>query len=115
MKDFSRNGNKELLVNRIRYLTSNFPIEKPSSDDSILYSGIYYTFMHLNDHSQLRELDNFKNFIIHSSKGNLARKLSKWPPSDYQSIKKYSFHLGHTKKIKVNFTHSELKEITKVW
>lgn len=115
LKDFCRNGNSSLLDKRIKYLTGNIPVHKKQDDNSKLYSGTYYTFLHLTECEQLKELDIFKNGLIHSSNGELARKLKLHPTNSYQNIKKYSFYYGHKNKIKYNFTPSEIKEITRIW
>ncbi|HHR5876693.1 TPA: antiviral reverse transcriptase Drt3a [Providencia alcalifaciens] len=115
LKDYCRNGNHILLEKRIKYLTGNIPVNTHCNSKNILYSGIYYTFIHLTECEQLKTLDNFKNHLIHSPKGELAKKLSRHPINDYQKIKKYSFYFGHKNKIKYKFTSKELKEITRIW
>ncbi|MFP1843856.1 antiviral reverse transcriptase Drt3a [Lonsdalea quercina] len=115
LKDYCNNGNKELLEKRMKYLTRNVPIKTDQKGKKTLYSGIYYTFVHITKYEQLISLDAFKNYLIHSPKGELGKKLSRHRKSDYQCIKKYSFRFGYDKKLKFNLTLNELKEITRIW
>jgi len=120
MKDYIKNEDINLLEKRMRYLTANITLDKSKSvlNDGacLLYSGVYYNYMHINDYNQLIELDCFKNKCLFSKRGSLGAGLLK--TSSYQSLnslKKFSFLSGFKNKRKVKFTYKEILEIRGCW
>ncbi|MDV3549119.1 hypothetical protein CMU66_15220 [Elizabethkingia anophelis] len=113
--DFSINKDPALLIKRIKFLTGNYAISK-SSDDSMLKAGIYYNYTHLNNHKVLEDLNHFHRKILFSKTGSLGGKLNLAINAPLKnSLKRYCFKAGHTKKTFNSFSFAEMSEIIKCW
>lgn len=112
----SKNGNMDLLKDRIKYLTGNYSIQ---NRDSLLpmKSGIYYNYKRINMESKsLQDLDVFFQNILHCKNGSLGVKLlAKFSKDKLESLKKYSFRIGFKHRTYHGFTPEQIHNIKKCW
>lgn len=114
---FSSTGNFDLLLNRIKFLTSNFSIQDFHRDSSKL-AGIYYSYPEIADpeNSKLQELDKFLKMAILSKNGRVFSKFSTLlKPKERRKLLKQSFLRGYKEKTMVYFHPTKIKEIQKCW
>jgi hypothetical protein len=111
-----KNGNVELLRDRIKYLTGNYSIK---NEQTLLpvKAGIYYNYKRIDSNStQLKELDAFYQNILHCCHGKFGIKLSsKLAKTDREKLKKYSFKIGFLHHTFHSFTPDRIHEIKKCW
>src|SRR5690606_24101140 len=93
--DFLKNNDFELLEDRIKFLTGNYPIKMNPSEGTILYAGLYYNYPFINDENILIELTTFLRKLINSKNKNLGVKINAAFSSDQkEQLSKYSFLSG---------------------
>lgn len=114
--DFRKTGNANLLIDRIKYLTSNFYIMDKSTCKRQL-SGVYYSYPLLSDdESGLLELDKFLRNAILSKKGRL---FSTTAPMLTSSLKRdllsYSFRTGYKARRFIYFSLVKIGDIQRCW
>jgi len=114
--DFQRNPDEDLLIDRIKFLTSNFSIYDKNTGKKKM-SGIYHSYPLLTANSEsLAELDNFLRVAFLSKNGRLFSRTA--PILDHKLKKKilsHSFSQGHTLKKFVYFTALRISQIQKCW
>ena len=105
--NYEKNKDYDLLERRIVFLTHNHILTK-KSNNSIIKSGIYYSYSYANpdDTGSIFILDKFlKRHIWYST---LSRQQKR-------KLYKRTFTYGFRKKIVLKYSYSEFQEITKVW
>lgn len=114
--DFSRNGNFSLLAKRIKFLTSNFRINKNTKAITCL-AGVFYGYPHLSpDSAQLKDLDNFLRKAIRSnSAGRQRHQGSQLTPHQKRLLLTNSFQRGHTMKAFCHFHPTVIATIQTCW
>lgn len=105
--NYDKNKDYDLLERRIVFLTHNHILTKKSKN-SIIKSGIYYSYSYANPDGggSIFILDKFlKRHILYST---LSRQQKR-------KLYKRTFTHGFRKKIVLKYSYSEFQEITKVW
>ena len=112
----AKNGDVKLLVDRIKYLTSNYSIKSKMTLLPVK-AGIYYNYKRIDINSMaLNELDRFYQNILHSYHSKLGLKLSATlTDSDRKLLKKYSFKYGFLHHTYHSFTPDRIHQIKKCW
>lgn len=114
--DFHKNGDWHLLLNRIKYLTSNFSIFDVDKGNRKL-AGIFHSYPQVsNESSSLQELDHFlRNAVL----AKVGRVFSKTSPmlSAFQkrTLLSQSFKNGHSRRIFIYFSPINISEIQRCW
>lgn len=105
---YRKDNNFDLLVKRIKYLSSNCEIIALKSKIKI---GLYYNYKHVNNINQIRELDFwFKKFLF--SKHSYASNLTY---AQKQILSRVSFFNGFSFRLMNVFNRQILSEIVKGW
>lgn len=112
----TKNGDLELLKDRIKYLTGNYLI-KGKSTLLPVKAGIYYNYKRINKESlALQDLDKFYQNILHCYHGKFGLKLSaKLSKTDRNQLKKYSFRIGFLHHTYHHFTPERIHQIKMCW
>lgn len=113
---FSKDGNFEILKQRLDFLTSN-RLMKDKKSKRVIATGIYYNNVNLTDDSQsLIELDEYlkKTILGYSSKrgANFTNILSK---NQKRELLKLSFMNGYRNNNYKKFSPNKLGEIKNAW
>lgn len=112
--DYRKNNDDNLLINRIKFLSSNYRIYT-NTESNNLRAGIYYNNQFINEYQQLNELNEFLRKSITSKRGSLS-KITKLIPSHVVSeCMKQSFFYGYINKSNVSFSNSKISEIVECW
>jgi Reverse transcriptase (RNA-dependent DNA polymerase) len=114
--DFEETANAHLLIDRIKYLTSNFSVIDKNTTKKKL-AGVYYGYPSLSpDSKTLEELDQFLRNAVLSRKGRLFKK---WrtlaTPSLTRKVLSHSFKRGYEARQFVHFSSKRIGEIQKCW
>ena len=114
--DFAKNGNTELLIDRLRFLTKNFKVYNQHLDRTKL-SGIYYNYPAIQGNmSNLKNLDGFIKALVLGQKGRLGTLLSTKLNSRLRSrILANSFVKGHKDVAFVTFRPERVSQIKRCW
>lgn len=113
--EYKKNRNELLLVDRVKYLTTNFEILDKKTMRRKL-AGIYYSYPLLTSpktNNSLMKLDNFLKFILTTSNKRLA--IINLPKSLLNRLLGYSFKKGHENKTLVYFSSARIGEIKQCW
>ncbi|MEZ8106032.1 antiviral reverse transcriptase Drt3a [Vibrio cortegadensis] len=113
---FSKDGNFEILKQRLDFLTSN-RLMKDKKSKRIIATGIYYNNVNLTDDSEsLIELDEYlkKTILGYACKrgSNFTNTLSK---SQKRELLKFSFMNGYSNNNYKKFSPNKLGEIKNAW
>lgn len=111
-----KNGDIELLKDRIKYLTGNYLI-KGKVTLLPVKAGIYYNYKRIDIESEaLQELDKFYQNILHSYHGKFGLGLSAKLSEDKRNcLKKYSFKIGFLHHTYHHFTPERIHQIKMCW
>jgi hypothetical protein len=114
--DFYKTRDQGLLIDRIKYLTSNFYVVDKRTGKRQL-SGIYYGYPVLSMNSEsLAELDCFLRNAILSKRGRLFSKTAPMIDSKLKrTLLSHSFVTGHEAKRFVYFSLMKIGEIQRCW
>tara|TARA_R110002033_G_scaffold150677_1_gene187475 strand:+ start:271 stop:1200 length:930 start_codon:yes stop_codon:yes gene_type:complete len=114
--DFAKNGNTELLIDRLRFLTKNFKVYNQHLDRTKL-SGIYYNYPAIQGNmSNLKDLDGFVKALVIGQKGRLGALLKAKLNSSLKSrILANSFVKGHEDVAFVTFRPERVSQIKLCW
>ena len=132
LRDFQRTRDVGLLINRIRYLTSNFDIKKHGQTHGRKYkkvrTGIFYNYpacgiyrkgQRSDTCTEIRELKSLDGFLqnLFWSKNSEWSDVVKASLSDAQkrNLRQLSFNKGFSQKRLVRFTRKQVSEIGKAW
>lgn len=112
---FAKDGNFEMLKNRIKFLTGNFTLYNPSTLLPIKV-GIYFNYNQVTENNVLYELDKYFQKILHCRNGKLGSILAT-RMTDWQRIEltKYSFVFGFKNHVNHFFTSKMLIDINNCW
>lgn len=114
--DFKNSGDWSLLLDRMKFLTSNFSVYDVNKGNRKL-AGIYHSYPQVSDDSpSLIELDYFLKNAVLSKNGRVFSKtsplLSSWQK---RKLLSQSFKRGHSEKIFVYFSPAKIGEIQECW
>lgn len=114
--DFGRNGDWELLRDRIAFLTQNFSVHNPKAGDKKL-AGIFHSYPLLTDAAAaLQELDRFlRNAILSRTGRTFSSSATSLSASKRKHLLTYSFVRGHAHRIFVHFHSTRISEIQRCW
>ncbi|MBD8145294.1 antiviral reverse transcriptase Drt3a [Pantoea agglomerans] len=107
----------DLLNDRIKFITGNYPIKDPSSGIKI-NSGIFYNYQHKNSslNCALENLDNFLRSILFSKKNKLYKRLSTCISiKQKRELCKLNFKNGFYLVRFHTFNYARLKQIKECW
>lgn len=103
----------DLLLERIKFLTSNFSLFKDRKLSN-LKAGIYYNYTLINKYDQLKNLDAFLRKLINAKTGP-SKILNTLPDSDRKKLTKNSFFVGHLFRKEFFFDKNRFSKIIKCW
>lgn len=114
--EFSRNGDWDLLRDRIAFLTQNFSVHNPKAGDKRL-AGIFHSYPLLTDAAAaLQELDRFlRNAILSRTGRTFTSGTTSLNASKRKKLLTYSFVRGHAHKVFVHFHSTRISEIQRCW
>lgn len=134
LKSFHKDKNADLLLNRIKFLTSNFEIQKTGhthgTKQTRVKTGIYFNYQKcgLYRHgkqgpekvsaapNELKELDGFLASLLWSKNSQFKTGIqNSFTPKQLTDLKSLSFYKGFAEKMTVRFTRYEVSEIRKAW
>lgn len=106
---------REILKNRVRFLTSNYTLSSSSTSPDRL-SGIYFNYKLINDESCLELLDNFYQDLLFNKRSRLSNRIrGKLSYLDRLRLSRYSFKKGFVDRKFSRFTYKDLSLIKRVW
>ncbi|MCQ4143198.1 antiviral reverse transcriptase Drt3a [Vogesella sp. AC12] len=111
--DYKKNSDYELLLDRIKFLTSNFSLFK-NNESSNLKAGIYYSYILINQYDQLKSLDNFLRKLINTKKGP-GSALAILHATRKGKLTANSFLIGHRFRKEFIFDKNKFSKIVKCW
>lgn len=112
---FAKDGNFDMLKNRIKFLTGNITLFTPSTLLPIKI-GIYFNYKFATDRVALYELDKYFQKILHCQTGKLGLRLAVQMDNIQRvELTKYSFVIGFEKHVNHFFTSDTLADITDCW
>ena len=112
---FAKDGDFDMLKNRIKFLTGNFTLSAPST---LLPTkvGIYFNYRFVTDRTALYELDKYFQKILHCKMGKLGSKLSlRMTNAQRVELTKYSFVFGFENHVNHFFTSAILMNVINCW
>lgn len=113
---YSHDKDLSLLIDRIKFLSGQYPVYRNSEKIGSLRSGLTHSYKEITETDQLKDLDDFKAKALFSRKGSLERKYtSSISPSDKWKIARISFLKSYTNKRFYNFSLSRISEIMKAF
>tara|TARA_R110000737_G_scaffold282726_1_gene289371 strand:- start:2522 stop:3691 length:1170 start_codon:yes stop_codon:yes gene_type:complete len=112
--DYKNNRDDDLLVNRIKFITSNYALYTKTESNN-LKAGIYYNNQHINDYSQLNELNEFLRKSFTSQKGSLSKASQKIPKNIASICMKQCFFKGYIEKKMINFDSRHMSNVVRCW
>lgn len=114
--DFQKTNDASLLIDRIKYLTSNFSVVDQNTGKRKL-AGIYHSYPALSIDSQsLAELDQFLRNAVLSKSGRVFSKTSLILASGLKrKLLAQSFRAGHTHQRFVYFSPAKINQIQECW
>lgn len=111
-REFRRDQNYRDLTGRLRMLTGNYFIKKAGHPKPIPV-GIYFNYPKLDDFSGLDRLDKALQDQMISLR--LYSRKSGLPTSALKGLMKYSFKMGHNRRIKHRFSVSDIRKFRSAW
>jgi hypothetical protein len=113
---FSKDGNFNLLHERIKFLTSNRELKSKGADRRIP-TGIYYNYASIDFPSLgLKSLDTFLEKMLTSTKGRFAIGYAGRLNKAHRAVLlKLTFCRGFETRAHRKFSPNKLKEITRIW
>jgi len=100
-----KSGIDGLLSDRVRFLTTNTSLHNSKEKVSV---GVFFSNREINEHSQLRELDNALKNLIANYEAKMSENLVK-------RLQKYSFLLGFKEKQFSRFSLQAFRRISACW
>ncbi|AGI67543.1 putative reverse transcriptase [Octadecabacter antarcticus 307] len=134
LKAFNKDKNAALLLNRVKFLTSNYEIRKTGHTHgpkrAKVKTGIYFNYQKcgLYQHgkqgpekvsaapTELKELDGFLASLLWGSNSQFRTKIqASFTQKQLAELKALSFYKGFTDKMTVRFNRGTISEIRKAW
>jgi hypothetical protein len=114
--NFRKTGDFSLLIERIKFLTSNFSVVDKNTGKRKL-SGIFHSYPLLSENSKsLAELDQFLKNAILSKKGRLFSLTAPMHSSEQKrKLLSLRFTHGHKTKHFINFPPAKINQIQECW
>lgn len=101
---FKKDGNFQLLLNRLRYLSCNKQIRKTVNGN--LLAGNAYMYCYITEPSCLKVFDGYICSLLHQFNLNSVQQ---------DKIKLISFYRAYISKMVVKYTKRQIAKIKKVW
>lgn len=132
-KSFSRTGDAGLLLDRLRFLTSNYETYKTrhtrGARKQKIRAGIYYNYKHCGQFpvsksgrlkesynaSELAALDAHMNALLFGPNSVYSAAINELPASVKGQLEKVSYLQGYKKRINKRFTRERMRQIHKAW
>lgn len=133
IKNFSKNHDEQLLLDRIQFISSNYLVRRKGNEkiqrSKFVKSGIFYNYSLCGrysgkDHAtpqffpptleDLRSLDKFYQTVI-GKNSRFKSITSTISPITTKLLKEISFKKGYEKRMIVKFKETRVKDIKKVW
>lgn len=112
---FAKDGDFEMLKNRIKFLTGNFTLYNPSTLLPIKV-GIYFNYNFITEKNELLELDRYFQSLLHCKTGKLGAKLKvRMTNLHRKELAKYSFVFGFENHVNHHFSTPQLVMIKNCW
>lgn len=134
LKAFQKDKNATLLLNRVKFLTSNCEIRKTGHTHgpkrARVKTGIYFNYQKcgLYQHgkqgpekvlaapNELKELDGFLASLLWGNNSQFRTEIqASFTPKQLAELKGLSFYKGFTDKMTVRFNRGSVSEIRKAW
>jgi len=112
--DYKNNKNDLLLIDRIKFLTSNYKLYTKTQSNN-LKAGIYYSNPHINEYKELNELNEFLRKSFTAKKGSLAKIVKIIPKGVVTQCLKRCFFKGYISKEMIQFNASSFSSIVECW
>lgn len=114
--DYKVNRKQGLLIDRIKFLTSNFQVFNENSNQTNM-AGIYFNYPLINSGDEgLKSLDKFLRVAVLSPKiGSGKGVVVDLENSLRKKLLKFSFEKGHANQVFSHFTGNRLNLIGKCW
>lgn len=114
--EFHKTKDTSLLIERIKYLTSNFSVIDKNTGKRKL-AGIYHSYPLLSpDATSLTELDQFLRNAVLSKKGGIFSKTSRiLVPWLKRILLAQSFRTGHINRRFIYFSSTKISRIQECW
>lgn len=115
-KQYLKNKDGQLLVERMRYLSCVSSIENSALKN--IRIGLPSNYIALNDDNSLNELDTFYRGLISCKKGTFGRDLQSLLSTDValkRQLQSVNFKNSFFNRRKVNFTASRIHQINECW
>lgn len=124
IQDFRVSKDYKTLESRLRFLSSNYPIESSKynkhlvSDNDIdeLRGGIYYNNKYITTPERLQELNHFLTSLMFSKRSNsIGKTIQSIPIEKRRKLAAMDFKSGFIKKHYHDFSKTELNLICSCW
>jgi hypothetical protein len=112
--DYRNNKNNLLLIDRIKFLTSNYKLYTKTHSNN-LKAGIYYSNPHINEYVEFNELNEFLRKSFTAKKGSLAKTIKVIPKDVVSQCLKKCFFKGYIDKEMIQFNASNFSSIMECW
>ncbi len=118
--DYKKNQNNDLLIKRLNFLSTSYPINlfnhiiKENSSNKYLYAGLAYNYALINDLSCIKKLDNFIRIILQQPHFIKIQRVVAQNHIE-EKIKNISFYKSFVLRIKSKYSLEEINEIIKCW
>jgi hypothetical protein len=130
---FSKSGNAFLLLDRLRFLTSNYTTYKTrharGRRKQKIRAGIYYNYKHCGQFpsrksgrlkesynaSELAALDAHMNALLFGPNSTYSAAINALPASIKDQLGKISYLQGYKKRIDKRFTRERMRQIHRIW
>jgi len=132
-KAFSQDGNAELLLDRLLFLTSNYSTYKTrharGARKQKIRAGIYYNYKHSGQFpssksgrmkeaynaKELAALDAHMTTLLFGSNSTYSSTINALPVSVKDRFRKLSYVQGYKKRIDRRFTRARMRQICRIW
>ncbi|SFE85657.1 antiviral reverse transcriptase Drt3a [Roseivivax sediminis] len=132
-KDFSQNGNTDLLLDRLQFLTSNYSTYKTrhtrGARKQKIRAGIYYNYKHCGQFpsnksgrtkepynaKELAALDAHMNALLFGPNSTYSTAINALPAPIKEQFRRLSYLQGYKKRIDKRFTRARMRQICRIW
>ncbi len=130
LKQFMKDNNPGLLVDRLRLLTSNYELRRHGVSHWIhkkrVRSGIYHNYRRCGIYNnknfistvpeELKKLDDFTHHLLKSKHSEFSARIrARLSPHHLEQINKLSFRLGFQSRRLIKLSNSRLSRAREVW
>jgi hypothetical protein len=112
--DYADSYNFQLLLRRMRFLAGNYVLR--GTENGGLCSGIYYNYHHINDKSDLDDLDAFYRRKIFAKRGSFGRRFShSLTDEQRQELLKIGFRSAFERRFSCRLPWGAMSELRQCW